>query len=53
MPERRTRLKIIFLIIIILPTLYFAFTFFTLGPKPYTGGDETVVKKISGEHGRQ
>ena len=53
MPERKKRLKILFLHIIILPTLYFAFTFFTLGPRPYTGVDEAVVEKIAREHGRE
>lgn len=48
----RRRWKTILLHIIILPTLYFAFTFFTLGPRPYTGVDEAVVEKIAGEHGR-
>ncbi len=52
MPHRKTRLRIIFLHIITLPILYFAFTFFTLGPKPYTGVDEAVVEKIAKEHGR-
>lgn len=52
MPERRRRLRVLLLHIIILPTLYFAFTFFTLGPRPYTGVDEAVVEKIAGEHGR-
>ncbi len=53
MPHRARRFKIILLHIIILPTLYFAFTFFTLGPKPYTGVDEAVVEKIAKEHGRE
>lgn len=52
MPERRRRFRVLLLHIIILPTLYFAFTFFTLGPQPYTGVDEAVVEKIAGEHGR-
>jgi len=52
MPERKRRMKVILIHIIILPTLYFAFTFFTLGPKPYTGVDEAVVEKIAREHGR-
>ena len=53
MPDRTRRLRALLLHIIILPTLYFAFTFFTLGPKPYTGVDEAVVEKVAGEHGRQ
>ena len=53
MPERTRRLKIILLHIILLPTLFFAFSFFTLGPKPYTGVDEAVVEKIAREHGRE
>lgn len=53
MPERKRRLRVLLLHIIILPTLYFAFTFFTLGPRPYTGVDEAVVEKIAREHGRE
>jgi cobalt/nickel transport protein len=52
MPQRTRRMKVILLHMIILPTLYFVFTFFTLGPKPYTGVDEAVVEKIAKEHGR-
>jgi len=53
MPERKRRLKVLLLHIILLPTLFFAFSFFTLGPKPYTGVDEAVVEKIAKEHGRE
>ena len=53
MPDRKRRLRVLLLHIIILPTLYFAFTFFTLGPRPYTGLDESVVEKIAEEHGRE
>ena len=51
MSQQRTPQKIVFLHIIILPLLYFAFTFVTLGPRPYTGVDEAVVEKIAREHG--
>jgi ABC-type cobalt transport system substrate-binding protein len=53
MPERKRKLRILLLHIILLPTVMFFFYFFTLGPKPYTGVDEAVVAKIAGEHGRQ
>jgi len=53
MPERKRKLKIILLHIILLPTLLFAFSFFTLGPKPWVGVDEAVVEKIAKEHGRE
>jgi len=53
MPERKRRMRIVLLHIILLPTLFFAFSFFTLGPKPYTGVDEAVVEKIAKEHGRE
>ena len=53
MPERKRRMKVLLLHIILLPTLYFAFSFFTLGPKPYTGVDKAVVEKIAREHGRE
>lgn len=52
MPDRKRKLKIILLHIILLPTLLFAFSFFTLGPKPWVGVDEAVVEKIAKEHGR-
>ena len=53
MPERKRKLKILLLHIILLPTVMFAFYFFTLGPKPWTGVDEAVVEKIAKEHGRE
>ena len=53
MPERKRKLKILLLHIILLPTVLFAFYFFTLGPKPWTGVDEAVVEKIAKEHGRE
>jgi len=53
MPERKRRLKILLLHIILLPTLLYAFYFFTLAPRPWTGVDETVVEKIAKEHGRE
>lgn len=53
MPERKKRWRTVLLHMILLPTLFFVFSFFTLGPKPYTGVDEAVVEKIAKEHGRQ
>jgi flagellar basal body-associated protein FliL len=53
MPERKRKLKIILLHIILLPTVMFALYFFTLGPKPWIGVDEAVVEKIAKEHGRE
>jgi ABC-type cobalt transport system substrate-binding protein len=53
MPLRNRRWRTILLHIIFLPTLLFVFSFFTLGPKPYTGVDEAVVEKIAREHGRE
>ena len=53
MPERKWKLKILLLHIILLPTVMFVFYFFTLGPKPWTGVDEAVVERIAREHGRE
>ena len=53
MPDRKLKLKIVLLHIILLPTLLFVFYFFTLAPKPWTGVDEAVVEKIAKEHGRE
>jgi cobalt/nickel transport protein len=53
MPERKRKLKILLLHIILLPTVMFVFYFFTLGPKPWTGVDEAVVERIASEHGRE
>ena len=53
MPERKRKLKILLLHIILLPTVMFVFYFFTLGPKPWTGVDEAVVERIAREHGRE
>jgi len=53
MPDRKPKLKIVLLHIILLPTLLFVFYFFTLAPKPWTGVDEAVVEKIAKEHGRE
>lgn len=49
--ERRRKFRIILLHIILLPTVLFAFYFFTLAPRPYVGVDEAVVEKIAAEHG--
>lgn len=53
MPDRKRRLKIFLLHLVLLPTVLYTFYFFTLGPKPWTGVDEVVVEKIAGEHGRE
>jgi cobalt/nickel transport protein len=53
MPDRKRKLKIVLLHIVMLPTLLFVFYFFTLAPKPWTGVDEAVVEKIAKEHGRE
>jgi hypothetical protein len=53
MPERRRKFRIILLHIVLLPTLLFAFYFFTLAPRPWTGVDEEVVEKVAKEHGRE
>ena len=53
MPDRKRKLKIILLHIVLLPTVLFVFYFFTLAPKPWTGVDEAVVEKIAKEHGRE
>jgi cobalt/nickel transport protein len=53
MPERKRKLKILMLHVLLVTTLLFAFYFFTLGPRPWTGVDEAVVEKIAREHGRE
>ena len=53
MPDRKRKLKIVLLHIILLPTVLYVFYFFTLAPKPWTGVDEAVVEKIAKEHGRE
>lgn len=53
MPERKRKLKILLLHIVLLPTVLYAFYFFTLAPRPWTGVDEAVVEKIAKEHGRE
>jgi cobalt/nickel transport protein len=54
MPERkRSRLRILFMHAVLLPTLLYVIYFFTLGPRPWTGVDEAVIEKIAKEHGRE
>lgn len=53
MVERKRRRKILLLHIILLPTVMFAFYFFTLSPRQWVGVDEAVVEKIAREHGRE
>jgi ABC-type cobalt transport system substrate-binding protein len=53
MPERKRRIRIFLLHLVLLPTVLFAFYFFTLAPQQWQGVDEAVVEKIAKEHGRQ
>ena len=53
MPDRKRRLKILILHMILLPTLIYTLSFFSLAPKPWTGVDEAVVEKVAKEHGRE
>lgn len=53
MPDRKRKLKILLLHMIMLPTLLFALNFFSLAPKSWEGVDEAVVEKIAKEHGRE
>ncbi len=54
MPNRKRRLKVFLLHLIILPTVLYVFYFFTLAPQQqWQGVDEKVVEKIAKEHGRQ
>lgn len=53
MPERKKKLKILLMHMIILPTLFFGLYFFVLAPKSWEGVDEAVVEKIAREHGRE
>ena len=53
MPDKKRRLKILLLHAILLPTLLFVYSFFTLAPRPWTGVDEAVVERIAKEHGRE
>jgi len=53
MPDKKRRFKILLLHAILLPTLLYVYSFFSLAPKPWTGVDEAVVEKIAREHGRE
>lgn len=53
MPDRKRRFKILLLHAILLPTLIYVYSFFTLAPRPWVGVDEAVVEKIAKEHGRE
>jgi hypothetical protein len=53
MPERKRKLRIFLLHVILLPTVMFTLYFFTLGPRPWPGVDEAVVQKIAKEHNRE
>lgn len=53
MPDKKRRFKILLLHAILLPTLIYVYSFFTLAPRPWVGVDEAVVEKIAKEHGRE
>lgn len=53
MPNRKNRLKILLLHMILFPTLIYTLSFFSLAPKSWTGVDETVIEKVAKEHGRE
>lgn len=53
MPDRKRRLKILLLHAVLLPTLLYVYSFFTLAPRPWTGVDEAVVERVAKEHGRE
>jgi ABC-type cobalt transport system substrate-binding protein len=53
MPERKRRLKVFLMHLVLLPTVLFVFYFFTLAPQQWQGVDEAVVEKIAKEHGRE
>ena len=53
MPDRKRRLKILLLHMILLPTLIYTLSFFSLAPKSWVGVDEAVVEKVAKEHGRE
>jgi hypothetical protein len=52
-PERRRRIRILLLhVLVVLPAL-FGIYFFTLAPSSWKGVDEAVVEKVAAEHGRE
>ena len=53
MSERRSKLRIVLMHVIMLPILFFGLYFFFLAPKSWEGVDEAVVEKIAREHGRE
>ena len=53
MPDRKRRIKVLILHMILLPTLIYTLSFFSLAPKSWTGVDEAVVEKVAKEHGRE
>ena len=53
MHDRKRRIHIFLLHLVLLPTVLYVFYFFTLAPEQYQGVDEKVVQKIAGEHGRK
>ena len=52
MPDRKRRVHILLLHLVLLPTILFVVYFFLLAPKQWPGVDEAVVQKIASEHGR-
>jgi cobalt/nickel transport protein len=53
MPERKRKIRIAVVHILLVPTLLFGVYFFSLAPQPWTGVDEAVVEKVAREHGRE
>ena len=53
MSDPKRRLKILLLHMVLLPTLIYTLSFFSLAPKSWTGVDEAVVQKIAREHGHE
>lgn len=51
MSDPKRKYRIVLLHIILLPTLLYAFSFFTLAPRSWIGVDEAVIEKVAREHG--
>lgn len=52
MKEHKRWPKVLLLHILLIPTLIYSLSFFSLAPKSWTGVDEAVVEKIAKDHGR-
>ena len=53
MPERRRKLKILVLHILLFIPLLFGLFYLTLAPREWKGVDDAVVERIAREHGRE